>query len=96
MVCCYVVKSWYVARLHYWLSIILKNTSNLIYHNMFQVYELDGSTHDKAWVMQAYRNITLQFVHDQIGNFSGAKIIFSQPRYFSTYPISSTVVSKGF
>jgi len=44
-----------------------------------QVYELDGSTHDSHWVMEAYINVTQQFVRDH-PDFTGAKFIYSADR----------------
>ena len=44
-----------------------------------QVYELDGTEHDSRWVLQAYINVTQQFVHDH-PDFTGVKFIFSTNR----------------
>lgn len=43
------------------------------------VYELDGSTHDKEWVLNLYQRVITQFVNDY-PDFSGGKIIFSGHR----------------
>jgi len=39
-----------------------------------QVYELDGTTHDNRWVLEALFNMTQQFVRDH-PDFTGAKFI---------------------
>jgi len=44
-----------------------------------QVYELDGTVHDKQWVLEAYINTTQQFVRDH-PDFTGAKFIYSGSR----------------
>ncbi|KAL5007348.1 hypothetical protein ScPMuIL_016154 [Solemya velum] len=54
------------------------------------VYELDGSTHNKTWVMQTYKKSTLQFIHDH-PDFSGAKIIASDIRSKTKVDILSSV-----
>ena len=47
---------------------------------LFQVYELDGSTHDKDWVMQVYQNTTNLFTENN-KDFTGARIIKSSIKY---------------
>ncbi|XP_037538711.1 adenosine deaminase 2-A [Nematolebias whitei] len=39
-----------------------------------EVYELDGSTHDRAWTLKAYQDITRQFTAEH-QDFFGARII---------------------
>ncbi|XP_078114009.1 adenosine deaminase 2-A [Sander vitreus] len=41
-----------------------------------QIYELDGSTHDTAWTLKTYQEVTRQFTADHPG-FFGARIIFT-------------------
>jgi adenosine deaminase CECR1 len=43
------------------------------------VYELDGTLHDKEWVLEAYINTTKQFVRDH-PDFTGAKFIYTTSR----------------
>nr|KAG5693872.1 hypothetical protein BaRGS_009928 [Batillaria attramentaria] len=38
------------------------------------VYELDGSTHDKEWILDTYKRVITQFVTD-FPDFTGAKFI---------------------
>ena len=44
-----------------------------------QVYELDGTSHDSHWVLEAYINTTRQFVLDH-PDFIGAKFIYTASR----------------
>ncbi|XP_013397015.1 adenosine deaminase 2 isoform X2 [Lingula anatina] len=41
-----------------------------------EVYELDGTTHDKDWIVETYSEVAEKFVKD-FPDFSGAKIIYS-------------------
>ncbi|XP_054475950.1 adenosine deaminase 2-A [Anoplopoma fimbria] len=41
-----------------------------------EIYELDGSTHDTAWTLKTYREVTRQFTADH-PDFFGARIIFT-------------------
>ncbi|XP_039664297.1 adenosine deaminase 2-A [Perca fluviatilis] len=41
-----------------------------------QIYELDGSTHDTAWTLKTYQEVTRQFTADH-PDFFGARIIFT-------------------
>ncbi|KAJ8298951.1 hypothetical protein KUTeg_023011 [Tegillarca granosa] len=46
-----------------------------------EVYEIDGTTHNKTWVMETYKKVLQQFVKD-FPDFSGGKIIFSGLRFW--------------
>nr|XP_020458684.1 adenosine deaminase CECR1 [Monopterus albus] len=43
------------------------------------IYELDGSTHDTAWTLKTYQEITRQFTADH-PDFFGARVIFTVHR----------------
>lgn len=48
-----------------------------------QIYELDGSTHDIAWTLKTYRDVTRQFTAEH-PDFFGARIIYTVHRYSQT------------
>ncbi|KAL0968521.1 hypothetical protein UPYG_G00267950 [Umbra pygmaea] len=44
-----------------------------------ETYELDGSTHDSAWGLKAYEDVTREFVSEH-PDFLGARVIFTMHR----------------
>lgn len=45
-----------------------------------QLYELDGSTHDRVWTLKTYQDVTRQF-KDEHPDFFGARMILSVHRW---------------
>lgn len=45
-----------------------------------QIYELDGSTHDVAWALKTYQDVTRQFTAEH-PDFFGVRIIYTIHRY---------------
>ena len=56
----------------------------IIFCISIQVYESDGTKHDKDWLMQLYRDTAKQFVIDH-PDFLGAKTIYTSSRYYYYY-----------
>ncbi|XP_020790575.2 adenosine deaminase 2-A [Boleophthalmus pectinirostris] len=54
-----------------------------------EIYELDGSTHDMAWTIKTYQEVTRQFTADH-PDFFGARIIFTMHR-----SVNSTVMAQA-
>ncbi|XP_059366682.1 adenosine deaminase 2-A [Carassius carassius] len=55
-----------------------------------KVYELDGTTHDRAWSLEVYRNITEQFRANH-PDFIGSRLIFSVHRSLSVSQVKQAV-----
>ncbi|XP_075998301.1 adenosine deaminase 2-A-like [Genypterus blacodes] len=55
-----------------------------------EIYELDGSTHGRAWVLKTYQEVTRQFVADH-PDFFGARIIFTMHRGVNTTMLAGAV-----
>lgn len=48
-----------------------------------EIYELDGTTHEAAWTLKTYQEVTRQFMADH-PDFFGARIIFTTHRGINT------------
>ncbi|XP_056364985.1 adenosine deaminase 2 [Oenanthe melanoleuca] len=57
-----------------------------------QVYELDGTLHDKSWSVATYREVTRQFVKEH-PDFVGAKIIFAAHRMLNVSQIKEAILT---
>lgn len=56
----------------------LYNTINVIcIFFVYKVYQLDGTTLGKDWVMKTYHDIFVKFVDEHRHEFSGGKVIYS-------------------
>ncbi|XP_051640925.1 adenosine deaminase 2 isoform X2 [Manacus candei] len=56
------------------------------------VYELDGTRHNKSWSVATYREVTRQFVKEH-PDFVGAKIIFTAHRMLNVSQIKEAIVT---
>lgn len=69
-----------VFRDYYYQSLSEFYKDNIMYLELRallpEVYELDGSTHDKTWALKTYQEITKQFKEDH-SDFFGARIILT-------------------
>lgn len=57
------------------------------FFNVFQTYELDGTVHDKAWILKTFQEVTKKFKAGH-PDFLGARIIISVHRYVPTNKIT--------
>ncbi|XP_007553317.1 adenosine deaminase 2-A [Poecilia latipinna] len=55
-----------------------------------QVYELDGCTHDQAWTLQTYQDLTKEFISTH-PDFYGARIIFTNHRHAKLSVVTEAV-----
>ncbi|XP_071371573.1 adenosine deaminase 2-A isoform X1 [Centroberyx affinis] len=55
-----------------------------------ETYELDGSTHDRAWTLKTYQEITRQFVAEH-PDFFGARIIVTAHRGLNASMVTAAV-----
>ncbi|XP_040019302.1 adenosine deaminase 2-A isoform X1 [Gasterosteus aculeatus] len=83
-----------VFRDYYYQGLTQFYTDNVMYLELRallpQTYELDGSTHDTAWTLKTYQEVTKQFTEDHPG-FFGARIIFTIQRRVNASVMASTV-----
>ncbi|XP_070829126.1 adenosine deaminase 2-A isoform X2 [Chaetodon trifascialis] len=72
-----------VFRDYYYQGLSEFYTDNVMYLELRallpEIYELDGSTHDRAWTLKTYQDITRHFTAEH-PDFFGARIIFSVHR----------------
>uniref|UniRef100_A0A3Q3MHL2 adenosine deaminase n=1 Tax=Mastacembelus armatus TaxID=205130 RepID=A0A3Q3MHL2_9TELE len=72
-----------VFRDYYYQGLTEIYTDNAMYLELRallpEIYELDGSTHDTAWTLKTYQEVTRQFRADH-PDFFGARIIFTVHR----------------
>ncbi|XP_076589996.1 adenosine deaminase 2-A isoform X2 [Chaetodon auriga] len=72
-----------VFRDYYYQGLTEFYTDNVMYLELRallpEIYELDGSTHDRAWTLKTYQDITRNFMSEH-PDFFGARIIFSVHR----------------
>uniref|UniRef100_A0A3B3YMR3 adenosine deaminase n=1 Tax=Poecilia mexicana TaxID=48701 RepID=A0A3B3YMR3_9TELE len=55
-----------------------------------QVYELDGCTHDQAWTLQTYQDLTKEFISTH-PDFYGVRIIFTNHRHAKLSVVTEAV-----
>lgn len=69
-----------VFRDYYYQGLTQFYTDNVMYLELRallpEIYELDGSTHDTAWTLKTYQEVTKQFTAEH-PDFFGARIIFT-------------------
>ncbi|KAM6945908.1 adenosine deaminase 2-A [Aplochiton taeniatus] len=69
-------------------------TDNIMYLELRallpKTYELDGSTHDRAWSLKTYQEVTKEFVADH-PDFLGAKVIFTVHRGMNESMVTAAV-----
>ncbi|XP_037306457.2 adenosine deaminase 2-A [Pungitius pungitius] len=83
-----------VFRDYYYQGLTQFYTDNVMYLELRallpQTYELDGSTHDTAWTLKTYQEVTRQFTADH-PSFFGARIIFTIQRRVNASVMASAV-----
>ncbi|MEQ2284389.1 Adenosine deaminase 2-A [Ameca splendens] len=83
-----------VFRDYYYQGLTQFYTDNVMYLEVRallpEVYELDGSTHDRAWTLKTYQDITTQFVSKH-PDFFGARIIITNQRQANRSAIAEAV-----
>ncbi|MED6289589.1 Adenosine deaminase 2-A [Characodon lateralis] len=83
-----------VFRDYYYQGLTQFYTDNVMYLELRallpEVYELDGSTHDRAWTLKTYQDITTQFVSKH-PDFFGARIIITNQRRANRSAIAQAV-----
>ncbi|XP_039987835.1 adenosine deaminase 2-A isoform X2 [Xiphias gladius] len=61
------------------LTLFTDEDPEAMYPSQDEIYELDGSTHDTAWTLKTYQEVTRQFTANH-PDFYGARIIFTVHR----------------
>ncbi|XP_069019694.1 adenosine deaminase 2-A isoform X1 [Embiotoca jacksoni] len=83
-----------VFRDYYYQGLRQFYTDNVVYLELRallpEIYELDGSTHDTAWTLKTYRDVTRQFTENH-PDFFGARIIYTVNRGVNTSVMSRVV-----
>ncbi|KAM9855003.1 adenosine deaminase 2-A [Aulostomus maculatus] len=83
-----------VFRDYYYQGLTQLHSDNVMYLELRallpQIYELDGSTHDRAWTLKTYQDVTRRFTAAH-PDFFGARIIFTVHRGVNTSVMAEVV-----